>query len=351
MAFLEIRNVKLSGIAACVPKTIEENLTLKLFHADEAEKFIASTGVERRRIADHSTTSSDLCSNAAQQLIEELGWEKDEIDCLVFVSQTPDYILPATACILQERLKLNEECYAIDISLGCSGWVYGVSIISSLMQSGNFRKGLLLVGETTLKINSPEDKSTWPLFGDAGTATAFEFENHYQSMKFHLATDGSGYKSIIIPDGGQRNPFSSRSLIMEESEDGIKRSRLDTVLDGMNVFAFCISKGPESIRKLTSNFNIDIEVVNTFVFHQANLFMNEKVRKKLKLPIEKVPYSLMNFGNTSCATIPLTLVTERRNVLMNKPQKIIACAFGVGLSWGSVYFETDRIICPELIEI
>ena len=154
-----------------------------------------------------------------------------------------------------------------------------------------------------------------------------------------------------MPDGGHRNPFSLESLVLEEFEDGIKRCKLDTILKGMDVFSFGIAKGPETIRKLTTHFDINIDNIDVFVFHQANLFMNEKIRKKLKLPSEKVPYSLKNFGNTSCATIPLTLVTEWRNMLVNTPQKIIACAFGVGLSWGSVYFETDSIICPELIEI
>lgn len=351
MAFLEIKNVRVSGISACVPKSIEEILTLKLFKDGEAEKFIASTGVERRRYADMNTTASDLCFWAAEQLIKELEWNKEEIDCLIFVSQTPDFILPATACILQERLNLNHECYSIDISLGCSGWVYGASVISALMQNGNLQKGLLLVGDTTLKINSSEDKSTWPLFGDAGTATAFEYEDKNSGLKFHLCTDGSGYEAIIMPDGGHRNPFSIESLIMEEFEDGIRRCKLDTILNGMDVFAFGISRGPETIRKLTAYFDINIANVDVFAFHQANKFLNEKIRKKLELPSDKVPYSLKNFGNTSCATIPLTLVTEWRNKLVNGPQKVIACAFGVGLSWGSVYFETDKVICPTLLEI
>lgn len=351
MAFLEIKNVKLSGLAACVPQRIEENQSLALFKGDEAEKFIDSTGVERRRIAEPGVTSSDLCFHAAERLIADLGWSKEEIDCLIFVSQTPDYILPATACILQDRLKLNEECYSLDISLGCSGWIYGASVISALLQNGNLRKGLLLVGDTTLRINSPEDKSTWPLFGDGGSATAFEYEKDNDGLKFHLATDGSNYEAIIIPDGGHRNPFSPQSLVMENFEDGVKRCRLDTILDGMDVFAFGISKGPGTIMKLSSHFNIDLDEVDVFAFHQANLFLNEKIRKKLKLPADKVPYSLKNYGNTSCATIPITLATEWRDSLQNSKQRIIACAFGVGLSWGSVFFETNKIICPEIIEI
>lgn len=351
MAFLHVKNVKLSGLSACVPRTVEENSSLGLFKEDEAEKFITTTGVERRRIAEANCTTSDLCFHAAEQLIADLKWRKEEIDCLVFVTQTPDYILPATSCILQDRLGFEVDCYTIDISLGCSGWIYGASVISALLQNGNFRKGLLLVGDTTLKLNSSEDKSTWPLFGDAGTATAFEFEINHNGLEFHLGTDGSGFKAIIIPDGGKRNPFSQESLIMESIEDGIKRSRLDAILNGMDVFSFGISKGPETVNMLCEHYKIDKDDIDSFIFHQANFFMNEKIRKKLKLPVEKVPYSLKNFGNTSSATIPLTLVSEWHNNLINKSQKIIACAFGVGLSWGSVYFETDHIVCSELIEI
>ena len=162
MAFLHIPNVRLSGVAACVPKTILENSQYAGFSEEESVKFISTTGVERRRIADIKTTTSDLCYKAAEQLILDLGWNKNEIDCLIFVTQTPDYILPATSCLLQKRLELKEEIFALDISLGCSGWVFGLQVVSSLLSHGQLKKGLLLVGDTTLKPCSIEDKSTYP---------------------------------------------------------------------------------------------------------------------------------------------------------------------------------------------
>lgn len=351
MAFLEIKNVKLSGIAACVPRIVEENNTLGLFKGDEAANFIRSTGIERRRVADKFTTTADLCYHAAEKLIADLNWEKEKIDILVFVTQTPDYILPATSCILQNRLGLNEEVLALDISLGCSGWIYGLQVITSLLSHGQLKKGLLLVGDTTLKPCSPEDKSTWPLFGEAGTATALEHKEGSEGFKYHVATDGSGFETIIIPDGGYRSPVTPASFEIQEIEPGIKRNKLHTVLDGMNVFSFGISKGPETVNKLTNHFDIDIEQVDYVIFHQANLFMNEKIRKKLKLAAEKVPYSLKNFGNTSSATIPLTICSEIGNSISTGNHKIIGCGFGVGLSWGSVYFETNRIVCSDLVEI
>jgi len=351
MAYLSIPNVVVRGIAVCVPPFIDENSNYPISEEDRI-KLISTVGVARKRVADDSTCASDLCFNAAEKLIEELSWDKKEIDCLIFVTQTPDYILPATSCILQDRLGLSTECYTMDISLGCSGWVYGMSTIASIVASGfgNIRKALLLVGDTMSKITSKEDKSTWPLFGDAGTVTAIEYVAGNEGFKFHLATDGDGADSIIIKDGGYRNPFSGDSLKLQKFEEGIARTNLSCYLDGMNVFSFAISKGPQSVNKLIEKYSIDKDSVDYFTFHQANLFLNEKIRNKLKLEPEKVPYSLENFGNTSSATIPLTMVTELREALTSKKLNHIGCAFGVGLSWGSVYFSTDKIVCPELIE-
>lgn len=197
---------------------------------------------------------------------------------------------------------------------------------------------------------SKEDKSTWPLFGDAGSATALEYDPNSEGFKFHLATDGSGYEAILIKDGGYRNGITEESLSMVEHEKGIKRRNTDLILDGMSVFSFAISRAPESVNKLLEKFKLDKDSIDYYTFHQANLFLNEKIRKKLKLEPEKVPYSLKNFGNTSGATIPLTMVTELRGKLISQKLNHIGCAFGVGLSWGSVHFATDRMVCPDLIE-
>lgn len=174
MAFLQVNNVEVAGMAAAVPTMVENNVDI-YGKWEGYENFVATTGIERHRKSNHSTCSSDLCQAAAEKLIAELGWEKESIDALVFVSQTPDYIAPTTSCLLQYKLGLSENCYTLDISLGCSGWVYAFSVISALMQNGTFARGLLLAGDTILKVASSEDKSTYPLFGDAGTATALEY--------------------------------------------------------------------------------------------------------------------------------------------------------------------------------
>jgi len=351
MAFLHIPNVNLKGLSACVPGTILENKQYSGFHPGEVDDIIAAIGVERRRIAGHNVCTSDLCYHAAEKLINDLNWAKSDIDCLVLVTQTPDYILPATSCLLQNRLGLKEEIFALDISLGCSGWIYGLKVLSSLLSHGYMKKGLLMVGDTQLKFCSPEDKSTYPLFGDAGAVTALEFDEKSSGFWFHTATDGAGFQAIIIPDGGYRNQVSLSSFEMFEIKPGIKRNKLQVILDGMNVFSFSLSRAPESIYMLSDKFGIDLQQVDYFIFHQANLFMNERIRKKLKLPVEKVPYSLRNFGNTGAPSIPLTMISEIGHDLRYKKRNIVASGFGVGLSWGSVQFFTENIVCSEIIEI
>lgn len=350
MAFLDIKNVSVRGISACVPKRVEENRDYEFFADGEADRIIESTGIERRHIADTDITSSDLCFKAADKLIDDLKWDRGDIDCLVYISQTPDYILPPTSCILQQKLGLSENCFTVDSSAGCPGWINGMSILSSLLSSGTMRKGLLLVGETPTKYKSREDKSAWPLFGDAGSATALEHDVNTNDIFIYLGTDGGSHDAIIIPDGGFRNPFSQDSLIVKEGDDGMRRNALQSKMDGMSVFTFGIRRGPQSIKALSEHFCINMDEIDYFFIHQANKYMNEKIRKKLKLDPAKMPYSLKDFGNTSCTTIPLTLVVgEKYKDLTKEECNIMACAFGVGLSWGSIYFKSKGLVISNLI--
>ena len=352
MALQDIRNVKISGIAACVPKNIERNADSSLFlSSQDAEKFIQNTGIAEKRVVGNDVCTSDLCYHSAEKLIAELGWNKEDIDCLIFITQTPDYVVPATSCILQGRLGLSKECHAFDITLGCSAWVYGLSIMGALLSSGSFKKGLLLVGETTTKTKSVKDKSTYPLFGDAGSATAMEFSEGSKGIQVHAGTDGTKYEAIYIPDGGFRNPVSDISLDMVTVEEGITRNRLQYIMDGAAVFTFTISTVPKSITKLMEQFNIDKESVDYLLLHQANKLIVDKISGKLKFDSEKVPTSYERFGNTSCSSIPLTIVTTIREQMESKKLDLIACGFGGGLSWATAHFETENIVCPELIEI
>lgn len=307
------------------------------------EEFVRATGVLERRY-DESYTASDLCYEAAERLIADTGWNKADIDALFFVSQYADYILPATSCILQDRLGLSKECHAMDIALGCSGWVYGLSSVAALLQNGHIRKALLLCGDARRRVPTND-----PLFGFAGTATALEYREGAKGFQFHFGTDGSGYDAIIIPDGGARNQVTLDSL-KEETIDGHKHNRLQTRIKGMDVFAFGISTAPKSVKKLAEHFGFDYQEADYYVFHQANMKMNNMIVKKLRLDEAKVPSCMYHFGNTSSASIPLTIVTQLKGKIENRPTKFICCGFGVGLSWGTVAFETEHIVVSDLVE-
>lgn len=352
MAFLEIKDVAIRGISSCVPKNIVENASFYENNWGGYNQFLATTGIAKHRNSPSEVCSSDLCVKAAESLLGALVWEKESVEALVFVTQTPDfYNVPATSTVLQDRLGLSNKCYTLDIALGCSGWVYGLSVLSSLVQNGTIKRALLCAGDTPTKFCAPTDKSTYPLFGDAGTVTALEFDDSASPMQFAMYSDGSGFKAININDGGYRYPVTKESFEDKEHGEGKVRNGLNLEMDGESVFVFGISRAPKAIKSLCEQYSIDMNEIDQFTFHQANLFMNEKIRAKLKIAPEKVPYSLQEYGNTSCASIPLTMVTRTAETLQTKKVNHIACGFGVGLSWGAVHFETDHIVIPQLIEL
>lgn len=345
MAFLKFNNSRIVGIAAGVPSVVEP--TISTTDAYDASDYMETTGVLEKRHSEEFTTA-DLCQAAAEKLMSDIGWEASEIDALIFVSQTPDYILPATSCVLHGKMGLKKDCYTLDISLGCSGWVYGLSSILALMESGSIKKAILMAGDA--KKCAPEEHDQ--LFGYAGTATALEYcSDAAKPIMFDLGSDGTGYDAIIRPGGGSRNPFNEHSLELKECEDGRMRHDIQTRMKGMDVFAFGITTAPKSIKKLSKEFDIDYLDADYFVFHQANRKMNETIRKKLKIEPEKCPYSMTHFGNTSSASIPLTIVTQTKDEATKGKKKFICCGFGVGLSWGTVAFETDNLVISDLVEL
>ena len=353
MAFLEFKDVRIAGIAAGVPEKVASNL-----HPTEddniskeytPEEYVKTTGVEERRVS-RTLTTADLSYGAAEKLISDLGWDKNDIGALLFVSQTPDYILPATACILQDRLGLNKECYAADISLGCSGWVYGLSAALGLVGENKVQKALILCGDAKKRFRIEGNQLRDPLFGSAGTATAVEYYKGEEGIKFHFGTDGSGFDAIITPDMGSRSPASEKSFIFEDYE-GKPSCRLMTRMKGMDVFSFGITTAPKSVKKLGEHFGFNYLDADYFIFHQTNMKMNNMIAKKLKLEPAKVPSCMYRFGNTSSASIPLTIVGELKGKFENKPTKFICCGFGVGLSWGTVAFETKDIVISDLVEM
>ena len=344
MAFLSFKNIRIAGISAGVPLKKICNLDLEGVSSDySSSDFVEATGILERRVDD--LTTSDLCIAAAERLIEDLKWSKEEIEAIVFVSQNADYILPATACIIQDKMGLSKECYAEDIALGCSGWVYGLSTLAGLMAGGGIKKALLMAGDAKRRA-----KFNDPLFGFAGTVTALEYKEGADGFKFHFGTDGSGYDAIIIPDGGSRNQITMDSF-KDEVINGKTYNRLQSRMKGMDVFTFGITTAPKSVKELAKHFGFDYKTADYFVFHQANMKMNKMITKQLKLPKEKVPSSMYHFGNTSSASIPLTIVTQLHGKIEDKPTKFICCGFGVGLSWGTIAFESESLVVSELVEI
>ncbi len=349
MAFFHFKNVKVAGIAAGVPRHIKNNLTCERRispHYENAD-FVATTGVIERR-SDIELTTSDLCFKAAKQLLADLAWKPEEVDAIVMVSQTLDFIFPATACIMQDKLGCTKECYAEDIQLGCSGWVYGMSNVAALLQNGDIKKALLCVGDARGQYIRPDKED--PLFGSAGTVTALEYEEGSEGIKAHYGTDGGGYEAIIKPNGGARYPITEDSF-KEIEIDGKTYTGFTTRMKGMDVFSFGISTAPKSVKRLADKFSFNYLDSDYFIFHQANKKMNDMIVKKLKLPLEKVPNCMPHFGNTSSASIPLTIVAELKGKADNGEKQFMCCGFGVGLSWGTISFKTRDFVISNLVEL
>lgn len=344
MAFLEIPNIRVAGIAAGVPQKVVCNLDIENVSQDyDAAAFVEVTGVKERRIDE--LTVSDLAAPAIEKLIADLSWQKEEIEGLFVVTQHGDYIVPATSCILQDVVGLSKECAAMDISLGCSGWVYGMSAVSSLMGGGMLKKCLLVCGDARRRVETND-----PLFGHAATVTALEYKEGEEGFKFHLGTDGSGYDAIIIPDGGARNQITESSFEQQEV-DGRFYTPIQSRMKGMDVFSFGITTAPKSVKKLAEHFGFDYQTYDYLVLHQANMKMNNMIAKKLKFEKERVPSSMWNFGNTSSASIPITIVTQLKEVSSKQSINLLCCGFGVGLSWGTVALNLNHIVVSDLVEV
>lgn len=352
MALLKYNNAGISGIAAAVPGHIIDNYEYTdHFPKEEVNKVVDKIGVYQRRFADENTCSSDLCLAAAQHLIEEMGIDKSEIDVLLFVSQTPDYRMPATSVILQHKLGLKKETIAFDITLGCSAFVFALQVAYSLIANPKLNKVLILNGETRSKVYSPKDRTTAFLFGDAGVAVIIEKDDSFGDSYFSLNSDGSKSEVIKIDGGGYRQPSSVDGLIEKVVDDyGNIRNDEHGYIDGVNVFNFAAKEVPKDLMKLLSFADKDKDSIDYYIFHQANKIINDFIAKKLKLDHQKVPSILDIYGNTSSVSVPLTIVSRLINKL-NEKCTLCLCAFGNGLSWGSAIINLHNCHLSEVIEI
>ena len=348
MAVIRYNKVGIRAMSACVPKTVVNNRDLGyLIPEDEIEKTIGSIGIEERRIADDNVCASDLCYKAAKQLMEDNNIDPHSIDVLLFVSQTADYRIPATAPILQHRLGLSKNTACLDISLGCSGYVYALSTAFAYASMHGVNRVLLLDGETFSKIVNKRDKVDWPLYGDAATATLVE-RGEFEESIFILKSDGSGADAVKI-HAGMRNMITLDSCVEREREDGNIRTDLEVYMDGMDVFNFAMSVVPRSIKEIIKEANLTLEDIDYLVFHQANKFMTDFFVKRLRFDANKVPYCIHKYGNTSSTSVPLTIVSELYDKLGSR-KDVILSGFGAGLSWGVAHIVFENCNISPVIE-
>lgn len=349
MAKWRIKNVRMAGVSACVPENVVKTEDIDLMSKEEAQVFNNTVGIKRRHIAPDNICASDMCQKAAEKLLEELGWEKDSIDVLIFESVTGDYKTPPTSCLLQDRLGLPDTTFCLDMPMGCCGCLYAITVGGNLITTGNVRRALLLIGDTALRMGSLKDKSRVPLFGDCGTAIALEYDETAPEIVVDFHTFGKGYEALVTPHGGFRHPATPESFVEEDFGNGIVRAPIHTLINGMNVFSFAISKPPKSVEQFLEVEGIDRnEDVDYFLIHQANKMIVDRVVKKLRLPLDKVPYNLEEYGNLGGASIPSLMVTRLRNQLSSSPQRLVMSSFGLGLSWATMSAILGPMVIPEI---
>ena len=323
-------------------------MDLGLFTQEEADTFDNTVGIKKRYVATDDICASDLCYDAAERLIESLGWEKDSIDVLLFESVCPDYKTPPTSGIMQARLGLPTTTFVMDIPMGCCGCIYAINIAGNLLTNGNVKRALLLVGDTATRMGSPRDKSRVPLFGDCGTALALEYDPAAEEIVIDFNTLGSGYEALMTPHGGFRHPITPQSFAYEDFGNGIVRAPKDTLINGMDVFAFAISRPPVSIKKVMQQYDLNTDNVDYFLIHQANKLIVDRIVKKLKLPLEKTPYDLQEFGNLGGCSIPMLMTYNLKEELTTRPLTLVCSAFGLGLTWGTMVMRTQRMIVESV---
>jgi 3-oxoacyl-[acyl-carrier-protein] synthase-3 len=351
MALFVAPGVQIAGIAAAVPASRVSNQQLDLFDDGEKQDFIAKIGIDSRRIAPPGLCSSDLCAAAAGRLLQEAGVDAGSVGVLVFVTQTPDYLLPGNSMVVQQTLGISSGALLLDLNQGCAGYLYGLSVIFSVMRTCAIDYGLLLVGDTITRLVSPLDRATLPIFSDAGSATLLKRAESGRASYFNLEADGRGCHAICVEGGGGRHPFGMESLLIREESPGVSRAAIHLGMNGIDVLNYSLKNVAPNIRALLDYAHCDQEAVDYFIFHQANRILNESIVKKCGIPREKVPETLSEFGNTSSATIPLTLSFRLGPTLWREPKKLLLSGFGVGFSWGSALIDTEKLICPPLLEI
>lgn len=329
MSRSSIEGLRIAGVAGCVPPRVVSNLDETLgFDPGEVRKVVQMAGVRERRVVDENVTAADLCFEAAKTLLDRLGWAPETITGLIFVTQSPDYFLPSTACLVHEWLGLSDDCAAFDMGLGCSGYPYGLYLAATMLKGGGQQRILLLHGETPSRFVAPGDHATTLLFSDAGSATALEASPGAPASHFNLHTDGSGHAGLIIRGGGfrDRTPVNARDLCL--------------TMDGAGIFNFTIKRVPALIRDALALSGCTVQDIDTYVFHQSNQFIMKHLMKKAGLPEDRVPLTLTDMGNCGGPSVPVT-IARALPAQRDGTKRLMLLGYGVGLSWGAAVVRLD----------
>jgi 3-oxoacyl-[acyl-carrier-protein] synthase-3 len=349
MALLRFNNVGMTAISACVPSKVFSNRSLvNLMPEDALNKLINSIGIEEKRFADPDVCASDLCIKAARKLMDDNAVDPNSIDMLLFLSLSHDYVTPPTSVVMQKKLGLPDTTGCFDMSLACSGFIYALSTAFAFASNPGINKVLVCVGETMTKLMNPRDKVNFPLYGDAGTACLVE-KGDFGDSTFLLSSDGEGEHSVIIPARGFRNKLTSESLLDKEYEDGNYRRDIDITMNGIDTFNHAITVIPKQVKSLMAAANVTADDVDYLVSHQANKFMIDFIVKRLKFDTAKVPFCLKKYGNTSCASVPLTIVSELNGKLDGRKHLLLS-SIGAGWSYATAYLTTNNLKVSDIID-
>jgi 3-oxoacyl-[acyl-carrier-protein] synthase-3 len=337
------KGAKIAGIVSCLPPRAVDNASFEERFGGSVADVTKMTGVHTRYYVDDGVATSDLCQQAAERLLDKLGWERDSVDGLIFITQSPDYPLPATACILHGKMGLRMGAIAYDVNLGCSGYAYGLWMTMMAIQSGAMKRVLLAVGDVSTRAIDFNDRATALLFGDCGTVTALEATDDEEDSTayFILGTDGRGAENLIVPHSRHR-PGKAEGRYEGRDPDLL-------YMDGGEIFNFTLKSVPPLIRETLEMAGETVDSYDAFCLHQANTFMINHIAKKAKLPKDKVPINMDRYGNTSSATIPLLLTTDVAEMLATGKRKLGLFGFGVGYSWSSASLNVGPLKCVETI--
>ena len=340
MAYFTYSNIKISGLSTVVP---QNKVDMKSFYDLYGEAYVtkatASTGIQSAHRVTENQTASDLGFSAAKYLLTHKNIDPQEIGIFVFVTQSPDFRRPSSASILHGKLGLSADCAAMEINLGCSGFIYGLQTVASMLSASTAKYGLLVLAETASRLVNPKDKSVNLLYGDGGSAILLEKTPDASEIQISLHSDGSRYKAIILPAGGFRDMNPPRDEV--DCADGNTRSLYDIHMDGTAVFSFTITDVPASIKAFLEHFNTDMQKYDYVFLHQANEFIIKQFIRKFKLDKNRVPVSLDRYGNTGAVSIPLSICDRLENETEGT-SSVFACGFGIGLSWGIASFELEH---------